>query len=370
MSYDGKIWLRVNVCKNGGRHGAQLSPMRLGPVDDVSAAPNSQVLALNIEDAWQGAKVFARDLAQESRSVAAACTAVERGGGTAGVGARRSSNAAMDTTETTTAVATDDDAGAVVNSDSLSAAFFERYRSVCLSGEAKRHREPYRGARPLCSFFQGACLTYKPARELMYARWYAALACATDAYADLRARRLAGENLLLLEYDGVPRGSALDADLDRELLTRLLDDESRPFGHGLVLAACLLDEQVWLPCVALLVDTATTSVSSAEVTAALDCWASAHDRSGRWPRCVLTLGNIDAVARACCGQEHAPHYIAFPPYAAAHVQMSPIECRNRTVAALCTHVVHLRETGGAPTSAANASFLALLDRGDIFEYTK
>lgn len=80
----------------------------------------------------------------------------------------------------------------------------------------------------------------------MYMPWYETLVRDTAAYRDLKARHLAGEPLLLLEYDGLDRDDpAENCDLDRAALERLLEDDSRPFGHGLVLAGVLLDAPVW-----------------------------------------------------------------------------------------------------------------------------
>ncbi|MCA9327833.1 hypothetical protein KDA14_04865, partial [Candidatus Saccharibacteria bacterium] len=66
------------------------------------------------------------------------------------------------------------------------------------------------------------------------------------AYEDLKARHMSGVNLLLLEYDGLDRDNPDEnRPLDHEMLQRLIVDDSRPFGHGLVLAACLMDCPVW-----------------------------------------------------------------------------------------------------------------------------
>ena len=80
----------------------------------------------------------------------------------------------------------------------------------------------------------------------MYMRWYADLVVTTPAYLDLKARHLSGEHLLLVEYDGLNRANAAEnKDLDEAMLRELLEDDSRPFGHGLVLACMLLDLRVW-----------------------------------------------------------------------------------------------------------------------------
>jgi len=68
----------------------------------------------------------------------------------------------------------------------------------------------------------------------------------TNAFKDLKARHLHGINLLLLEYDGLDRDNEEEnKDLDEKMLKRLVEDGSRPFGHGLVLACVLLECHVW-----------------------------------------------------------------------------------------------------------------------------
>jgi hypothetical protein len=127
-------------------------------------------------------------------------------------------------------------------------------RRARFSGEARRHRTPKQPGQlthananiPLFTFYGGQRLSYKEARERMYMVWYQQLAPATPAYKELKAKHLNGVNLLLLDYDGLYREKPEEnCDLNRALLLRLLDDDSRPFGHGLVLAASLLDELVW-----------------------------------------------------------------------------------------------------------------------------
>ena len=121
-----------------------------------------------------------------------------------------------------------------------------------MSGEARRHRIP-KGDKgkvghvnpnvPLFSYFRGERLHYLEARKVMYLRWYEELAPKTDAYKDLKAKHLAGVNLLLLEFDGLDRRT--EGDLTEARLRELIKDCDRPFGHGLCLAALLMDCPVW-----------------------------------------------------------------------------------------------------------------------------
>lgn len=184
---------RINTCKNSGRYGDELSPMRLGPVYDE----NGELYGSNIEDAWQCSKVWESQLTD--------------------------------------------------GADPL-LYWKEWSRRGRFSGEARRHRTPGgKGNRiaPIYSYYMGDELSYGDARKRMYMKWYAELVVKTDAYKDLKARHLSGRNLLLLEYDGLHRNSDENRDLDEEFLVERMNDHSRPFGHGLVLACCLLGKHIW-----------------------------------------------------------------------------------------------------------------------------
>jgi len=198
-----KIWPHVegyerfNVCKNNRYQ--DLSPMILGPVKDEKG----ELYAHNIEDAWQCSKVWPFHLEQPN----------------------------------------------------WEKNWTEWSRRGRFSGEARRHRTPKKVRQqtdsrnrniPEFSYYMGDRMKYKEARERMYMPWYEELVKKTDAYKDLKARHLAGRNLLLLEYDGLDRNNPEEnCDLTEEMLIERLNDESRPFGHGLVAACCLLDMPVW-----------------------------------------------------------------------------------------------------------------------------
>ncbi len=176
------------VCKNLSTY-HELSPMLLGPVHDE----NGERYALNIEDGWQCSKVwpFHRN----------------RGGDWLRMWNKWSENGRF-------------------------------------SGLALRHRG--RGP-PLFSLYMGDEMDYVTARKRMYCEWMRQLAVEKEHFKDLRARYLRGENLILLDYDGLRREDPNEnVDLTRERLKELVNDSSRPFGHGLVLAALIMDCHVWL----------------------------------------------------------------------------------------------------------------------------
>jgi hypothetical protein len=189
---------RYNVCKNNLYQ--ELSPMLLGPV-----IVDGETYAHTIEDGWQCSKVWPSHLQ-----------------------------------------------GHPPESDAWLPAWTEWSRRGRMSGESRRHRIPKHDAGkvghgnpnvPLFSYFRGRRLPYKEARREMYLPWYEELVQRTDAYRDLKARHLGGVNLLLLEFDGLDRDK--EGDLTKERLLELIEDDSRPFGHGLALAATLMDFPVW-----------------------------------------------------------------------------------------------------------------------------
>lgn len=188
-----------NVCKNRSPYHT-LSPMMLGPVHDESG----ELFAHNIEDGWQCCKVWPFHRQQ---------------------------------------------------GDNWLELWGEWSRRGRFSRLAKRHRTPKAPGQqtdavnrnvPLFSLYMGDEMDYVTARKRMYCRWYEELVQHVAEFRDLRARYLSGQKLILLDYDGLDRlNPAENVDLTPEKLRDLVNDGSRPFGHGLVLAATLMGCPVW-----------------------------------------------------------------------------------------------------------------------------
>eukprot|EP00339_Tiarina_fusa_P024589 CAMPEP_0117007728 /NCGR_PEP_ID=MMETSP0472-20121206/7507_1 /TAXON_ID=693140 ORGANISM="Tiarina fusus, Strain LIS" /NCGR_SAMPLE_ID=MMETSP0472 /ASSEMBLY_ACC=CAM_ASM_000603 /LENGTH=162 /DNA_ID=CAMNT_0004709585 /DNA_START=268 /DNA_END=753 /DNA_ORIENTATION=- len=141
--------------------------MVLGPVHDE----NGNLFGSNIEDAWQCSKVFKSQLCGHS-----------------------------------------------VDSGKWKKNWEEWSLRGRFSGEARRHRTQSRADETLFSYYMGEKLTYVEARKRMYCRWYHQTVVETAAFKDLRARHLAGINLVLLEYDGLDRDNPEhNKDLDRDM---------------------------------------------------------------------------------------------------------------------------------------------------------
>jgi hypothetical protein len=77
-------------------------------------------------------------------------------------------------------------------------------------------------------------LSYIPARKKIYCKVYAQLVQATEAYKMLKELHDKGQGLQICEMDVRP------GLVTKEVLIRELNNPDQPFGHGYVLAACLM----------------------------------------------------------------------------------------------------------------------------------
>jgi hypothetical protein len=191
-------YLNVNVCSSSCNEFKNLSPMLLGPIQfdsTDSAGQRRTYTARNIENMWQFAKVWTDDLAADGTIKAK--WFVFRDAGWADTKAHR----------------------------------WPRGRAV-KDGPLKNV--------PEFVFWNGQRYSYGEARKLVYIRYYVQLAEAAPAYAQLhRLVHEEGTNLQILGYDG------RDFTTEGLTLRQCLEDESRPFGHELVLTAMLRNERVW-----------------------------------------------------------------------------------------------------------------------------
>jgi len=199
---------------SGGFH-ADLSPMILGPV-----LVDGLGFAANIEDGWQGCKVWSFHMR--------GCFAVDA------------------------KTLWQDDPTQPAH-DPQGNAWIPEWRKwsehIRFSGEAKRHRakadpNAVNPNVPLFCYWQGERLDYVTARCRMYVPWYAELVQQTESYKYLKARFDAGTSLILLDPDGQGREQPWQA-LSRATLTARIRDPELIFGHGFVLASVLLGVNVW-----------------------------------------------------------------------------------------------------------------------------
>jgi hypothetical protein len=197
----------------------ELSPLILGEVVDEW----EDYLGKNIEDCWQGRKVWSMHLIRGSKFDPESPILWKKGPNL------------------------EDE----INIESLEwLSEWQKWSdAICNSGEAKRHRVPKsQGTEenknvPLFSYYKGQMFDYVPARKLMYCRWYAKLVQETNSFKYLKKRFDSGTPLILLDPDGEERDTFTN--ITKEYAQERIDDPDHVFGHGFVLACILLKIDVW-----------------------------------------------------------------------------------------------------------------------------
>ena len=80
----------------------------------------------------------------------------------------------------------------------------------------------------------------------MYIPWYAEAVKGVPAFQDIKKRYDQGESFVFLEFDGDGRDLEVWPDCTEEYLQSKIDDKTKVFGHGFVLAAVLRGfEYIW-----------------------------------------------------------------------------------------------------------------------------
>lgn len=108
-----------------------------------------------------------------------------------------------------------------------------------------RYPNGYHGRHKcLCSLWHDGekwiTLDYIRARKIIYCRTYATLVRQTEAFQKLKTLYNAGVSIQICEIDVRP------GLVTEEFLTQEINSPKFPFGHGMALAACLLDlDQIW-----------------------------------------------------------------------------------------------------------------------------
>lgn len=176
---DKKAINTTSSCKGMGRN---FSPFILGPVSLYPGAVTPK--ALNVENAWQFAKVYA-------------CHVDDNG----------------DPTDE----------------------YFKWAKKGWLDRRA--HRYPMgKGAIPEYSWWNGKKLGYIEARKRIYFPLYARAVVNTKAYSLLKEGYESGKQIVLWDYDGYDHLSM------GMTLKDVLNNPNRPMGHAFVLAALIQDE--------------------------------------------------------------------------------------------------------------------------------
>lgn len=180
----------IDVCSSSRRFRG-LSPMLLGPIEHKEEEGKCPKTATNLENLWQGSKVYAADL---------------------------------------------DDKG------NITERFFKRRAEMFAAPEGRRHAVP-KEERTTYQFhyWQGERLSSVQARAKIYCPIYAEHVPRTPEYMELDTYLNIGYNLKLGGFDGY------DMDLTKpDDVYACFQDTSKPFGHEQVLG-CLLGDVKPLP---------------------------------------------------------------------------------------------------------------------------
>jgi hypothetical protein len=228
-------YFEVYDVTSGGTMAGDLSPMVMGPVVDQFG----DIVGCNVEDAWQGLKVWPCHMDPKGRF-------------------DRRKQKLWDAPGTVTV-------GMFPYTAAKGMHWLPKWtrwsRAVRFSGQGRRHwipstvgckelnelrQKPSNPSAPLFSWYRDKAYCYVSARKLTYCRWYSDLLRGTGAFKELQRRLRAGISLILLDHDGQPRDGSEEIDPVTEASARKrINDESKIFGHGFVLACCLLGIDVW-----------------------------------------------------------------------------------------------------------------------------
>lgn len=194
----------------------ELSPMVLGPVVDEFG----DVLGCNIEDCWQGLKVWDFHM-------------------NGGKFNPKKPN-----------LWEDGDEDHWCEEDEWIPEWTKWSQHILWSGEAKRHRVKIDHTLdnpnvPLFSFYRGKRLPYEDARQAMYCRWYDVLVRETEAYKYLKGRFEAGVSIAFLDTDGQPRDTFPPIPITKDMAGKRIVDKDAVFGHGYVLACSIQGFDPW-----------------------------------------------------------------------------------------------------------------------------
>lgn len=171
-----------------------LSPMVLGPVNEMELFGRGKLEALNFENYWQYGKIFPDlgHISEEGKVTKAWITFRNKG--------------------------------------------YAKERADRHPVGTKRKEGGY--YRASTSGYYGVKMDYLKSRKRVYVIGYAKLVRKTSAFKELRRQIRAGLNVMILDYDIVgdnPEGYEVTVDFLRDRV----NDPSKPFGHGYVLAGLL-----------------------------------------------------------------------------------------------------------------------------------
>lgn len=121
----------------------------------------------------------------------------------------------------------------------LQRSFFERRAELFYEVKGKRRALPKTSGLPISSYY-GQIMSYVESRVKIYCPLYAWLVQELESYRRLNMVVGAGTNVLLLDFDSRDVGVITEEVMEREVLR-----EDVPFGHAMVLACLLLGFEPW-----------------------------------------------------------------------------------------------------------------------------
>jgi hypothetical protein len=150
----------------------------------------------------------------------------------------------------------------IVDNDRVTPAYWAWRRKGMANERAVRYPNGFHGRRAAVASLwmvdgQLRWLDYIAARKYIYCGEYRRLAPQTPHFAQLRSLLHAGVNLQIVEVDGPDPSldygpyariskDAPGMQMDEATIRFLLNDKTKPFGHGFVIAALLLGGADWL----------------------------------------------------------------------------------------------------------------------------
>lgn len=122
--------------------------------------------------------------------------------------------------------------------------FYERRKNMAHDPQPHRRALPKAKGTPVCAYWDGTLLSYLDSR-LIYCELYQSLVRNTPEYQELVRMRENGTNLQIIGYDGQ------NLPITNEAMKTACLDPTKPFGHELVLCCMLKDiypwRDIWLP---------------------------------------------------------------------------------------------------------------------------
>jgi|LakMenEpi03Aug12_release.lakeMendotaPanAssembly.Ray.scaffolds.fasta_scaffold665352_1 hypothetical protein len=129
------------------------------------------------------------------------------------------------------------------DNDNITDSFFKRRLLGFQSNIPKRRIFPKKsGITTIKAYHNGEYVNYLESRKY-YCSMYEKLIINKLEFLELKNRLENGENIMILGYDGLPKGE--NTVITENILRNAYDDETKPFGHEIVLTCLLFGVKFW-----------------------------------------------------------------------------------------------------------------------------